>query len=353
MARSGSTTLMEVAKRCAVSQSTVSRVLNNSKRGRFSVSAAVRQRILDTAQKMNYRPSVAARNLAASKTNLVAVLGIHGIWPDRVGPSEEAVNALSSAMDAAGYEMCLQLWGERHGRFDLPPLRVDGVVAVGPRTKEELEALEDSGIPYVSVNGEVGDRGSLVAPDDAGGVFMALRHLAELGHRKITYLDHFSVDANHPSVFDRREAFGKAIVELGLEAPPSGMRMLGHNQPWDSIYEPFVRHAVMQGGATAVLAYSHHGAMALLRTARELGLSVPGDFSLICFNNVPALRLFVPSISAVEVPAMRMGQAAAELLLRQMNSDKPLPPTHLKIEERLIARESTVPPPVSDRGRLR
>src|ERR1700722_9739772 len=107
MARVG-TSLVEVARRCSVSQSTVSRVLNNAKHGRFSVSPQVRAKILKVAQELNYRPSIAARNLAVSKTNLVAVLGIKGFWSDRVGPLEEAINGLAKTLDRQGYEICVQ-----------------------------------------------------------------------------------------------------------------------------------------------------------------------------------------------------------------------------------------------------
>lgn len=337
-------TLMEVARRCAVSQSTVSRVLNNSRQGRFSVSPEVRQRILDVARELNYRPSVAARNLAVGKTKLVAVLGVGALLSDRVGPAEEAIGALSAVMDRAGYELCVQFLSERHGHFDPPPLRVDGVVAVGARNAQELQALEDSQIPYVSINGAVGPRGTSVNPDDTGGVAVALRHLADLGHRRVAYLDHAAVGADHPSVFERREAFAQVTRQMQLEVPELGLPLLARDQPWDSYYEPFLRRAVVQGGATAVLAYSHFGALSLLRTAHEMGLGVPRDFSVVCFNNAPVIRLFVPSLTAVDVPAARMGQVGAELLLEQMASEKPLPPKHLKLEESLIVRESSARP---------
>src|ERR1700733_5549623 len=86
---------------------------------------------------------------------------------------------------------------------------------------------------------------------------------------------------------------------------------LSNTQPWDSYYEPFLKHAVIEGKATAVLAYSHYGALSLLRTAHDLGLSVPRDFSLVCFNNEPVLSLAIPSVTAVDVPSAAMGQAAA------------------------------------------
>src|SRR3954451_14786314 len=188
MARSGGT-LMEVARRCSVSQSTVSRVLNNSKHGRFSVSTEVREKILRVARELNYRPSVAARNLTVSKTHLVAVLGVAGLMSDAVGPMERAVSALSRSLDLAGYDICIQFLSKRHNPFDLPPLRVDGVVAVGAQSLDDLQALEEAKIPYISMNGIVGRHGTLVAPDDAGGTQLALKHLVDLGHKRIAYLD--------------------------------------------------------------------------------------------------------------------------------------------------------------------
>lgn len=337
--------LVDVARRCAVSQSTVSRVLNNTRQGRFSVSQEVRDRIIQVAGEMNYRPSVAARNLAATETKLIAVLGVGGIWADRIGPGELAVGALSQVLDAAGYELCVQFYSQRHSVFAPPALRVDGVVVVSVADVADLAALEQSGLPYVSINGLVGPRGSRVTPDDVRGTRLVLRHLHDLGHRKIAYLDHWSVDAVHPSVFDRRETFAKCAAEMNFEAAVVKVPMLPANTPWDSYYEPFLRDAVIRQGATAVLAYSHHGALALMRVAHDLGLSVPKDFSLACFNNELAVQLSIPSLTAVDVPAARMGQVAGELLLRQLNgsSGEKSEPIELRLEETLVVRESTAP----------
>jgi len=82
-------------------------------------------------------------------------------------------------------------------------------------------------------------------------------------------------------------------------------------------------------------------AVSLLRTAHDLGLSVPKDFSLICFNDEPIVRLTVPALTAVDIPAERMGKMAAELLVRHMNSEKPLPPERIVLKETLVVREST------------
>ncbi|HWB53773.1 MAG TPA: LacI family DNA-binding transcriptional regulator [Tepidisphaeraceae bacterium] len=343
MPKSGGS-LMEVARRCAVSQSTVSRVLNNSKHGRFSVSPKVRAKILKVANELNYRPSIAARNLAVNKTRLVAVLGISEFGSDRVGPVEEALGSLARSLDAAGYEICMQFVSFRRDPFDLPMLRVDGVVAVAPRTSDHLEKLEASGIPYVSIDGIVGNHGLQVLPDDADGMRKALEHLVSLGHRRIAYLDNPTINASHLSVFVRRQTFADAREEMGFDEPTLDLPRLPADAPWDSYYRPFLRRAVVEGRATAVVAYSHFGAMALVRTAHDMGLSVPKDFSLICFNNEPVLRLAVPSITAVDVPALPLGIAAADLLLQEMTTESPCEQRQVKLPETLVLRESTAPP---------
>jgi len=343
MARA-TTNLKEVAERCSVAPSTVSRVLNNSKHGRFSVSQAVRDRILKVAEELNYRPSMAARNLTVGKTHLIAVLGVSKIESDHVGPQEEAVSAMAKVLDAEGYEICAQFISLRHGPFELPPLRVDGIVAVGPTSLDDLQTLERNDVPYVSLDGVVGSRGFQVVPDDAQGTRMAVEHLRSLGHKRIAYLDNPSVEALHPSVFARRDSFFRSLKEFGLESPPVEPPTLRSEVPWDSTYEPFLRRAVIEGKATAVLAYSHFGALSLLRTAHDLGISVPKDFSLVCFNNVPVLKLTTPSVTAVDVPSGAMGQAAAELLLRAINDKESVSNRVRKLEETLIVRESSAAP---------
>ena len=343
----GNGTLLDIARRCSVSQSTVSRVLNNTRQGRFSVSEELRHRILRAAEELSYRPSMAARNLAVTKTKLVAVLGIAGMYSDRMGPVEEAVTALAESLDRSGYEICVSFPSKRHGPFALPPLRVDGVVAVGPSAVADLQPLEQSGIPYVSLNGVVGENGSAVNPDDTRGAQLALKHLYDLGHRRIAYLDHWSVDAVHPSVGERRKAFSNAAREMGFEAPSLDIPLLPALTQWDSYYEPFIRAAIVHHRSTAVLAYSHQGALGLLRAAHEFGLSVPKDFSLVCFNNEPIVRLSIPSLTAVDVPSMKMGQMSAEILLRAMTASEDGPPQlpiRIRLDESLVVRESSAPP---------
>ena len=337
-------TLADLAKICEVHPSTVSRVLNNSNKGRFSVSPDVRQRIIEAAAKLQYQPSVAARNLTVGKTQLIAVMGLGGFYSDHVGPIEHAVSAMGKALDRAGYEICVQLVSTRHGPYAMPPLRVDGAVAIFAQSEADIDALDTLGVPYVTVHGVTGKRGSSVSFDDARGTRIALKHLVDLGHRRIAYLGNLSIGAKHPSVRERREAYYAASFEMGFEIPQVALQTMPPGTEWEAYYAPFVRSAIIEGGATAVLAYSHQGALGLMRTAHDLGLKVPDDFSLVCFNNEPSARLSIPSLTAVDLPAARMGELAAEILIRAMTSPSPMTPVHVRLDESLVPRESTSRP---------
>jgi LacI family transcriptional regulator len=336
--------ITEVARRCSVNKSTVSRVLNNTKLGRYTISSALRNRILKVAQELNCRPSAAARSLSDTPTHLIGVLGVGGIWPDHVGPEEESIDAMAKSLDAHGYEICMQFTSIRRGLFDLPPLRVDGIVTVGATNLDDLQKLEESGLPYVSVNGVVGPHGTQVIPDDTQGTRMAVEYLKSLGHKRIAYFDNPTIAASHPGIFARRKSFAASLREFGLESPPSDLPNLPKDVPWDSAYAPFLKDAIVEGGATAVLAYSHFIAISLLRVGHDMGLRVPNDFSLMCFNNVPFLKLTTPALTAIDLPSGAMGQAAAEMLLQAISKGKRISRKTRKLKETLIIRESTAAP---------
>ena len=340
-------TLSELARRCSVNPSTVSRVLNNSMAGRFSVSSQVRKLIVDTAREINYRPNLAARNLTANNTNLVAVLGVAGMTPDRVGPVKEAITVLAQVLDEANYDICVQFSSKRVGRFDLPPLRVDGLIAVGAQTDADVAALDSLDIPHVGINGRIGKNGSSISPDDTRRTYIALKHLVDLGHRRIARLDHWVTFTADPSVHERHDAFLRVATELGVQCPRLTMPLLPASTAWDSYYEPFIRQTIIEGGATAVLAYSHQSALSLFRKAHDIGLRIPADFSLVCFINDPVLQLSVPSITAIDVSSSQMGHMAATILLRNMGAVAEMNPVHLHLDETLFVRESSGPPKVS------
>ena len=118
----------------------------------------------------------------------------------------------------------------------------------------------------------------------------------------------------------------------------------GHDVPFSSAAD-FLRGSVKERGATAVITYDHHIAVMLVGAAYNLGLRIPDNFSLICFNDVFPVGLLPPPLTAVAVSGREMGRIGADLLLNNLLSKKPTAPKEIRVPEDLIVRGSTAPPP--------
>ena len=334
MAVSSAPSIAQVAELSGVSKSTVSRILNNHQ-DNFSVKAETRQRVLDAAEQLNYRPNPIVRSLSAKQTNLIAVLGLSDFGTAIRGGTEEAANALMHQLYDRGYELCVNVLSPREPAYAPPRWRVDGAIVVDNSSAEEIEALDRSEIPYVSLNGPAGARGSSVTVDDEAGTRAVVHHLTALGHRRIAYAgpDEYNW---HSSLVSRRDAYLNSLREIQLEPVP------GYDGLGVSAFDT-LRSAVIDHGATAVIAYHPLMAVKMMRAAVTLNLRVPQDVSLICFNDLAPCADLVPSLTAMSLPSRLMGQTAADLLLERIDNPD-APPRHVELPEQLVIRESTAPP---------
>ncbi len=335
MSRPSSPSISQVANRSGVSKSTVSRVLNNHQHN-FSVKDATRRRVLAAAAELNYRPNPIVRSLSAKRTNLIALLGLTDFGSGIRGGIELAANALMHRLYADGYELCVNVLSPREPAFAPPRWRVDGAIAINNHDAQQIDALDRSGLKYVTVNGPPGPHGASVTVDDDAGTRAAVHHLRTLGHRCIAYAPPEEYNL-HDSLHRRRDAYARAMDEVGLAAVP------GYDQLGRSAFDT-LRSAVRDHGATAVIAYHDQIAIKLLRAAATLNLRVPHDVSVMCFNDLPPCGDLVPSLTAMALPNEQMGEQAAALLLEQTENPSS-DPRHVKLPERLVIRESTAPPP--------
>lgn len=338
MSQTRSISLAEVARQAGVSPSTVSRVLNNHTEN-FSVKPETRDRILAVVRELDYRPNPIARSSRAKQTNLIAVLGLRDFGTAIRGNTEQAVNTFMRVVYADGFELCTNILSPREPAFAPPRWRIDAAVAVDCSEPEQLKALDESDIPYVTMNGPAKPNGSSVCVDDSAGAHDAIMHLIVLGHRRIAYAlpDEFNW---HESLESRHKAYLAAMNKFGAEAVTSDF------EPGLSPIE-VVRKAVIQGKATGILVYNHMMAVKLLRACSALNLRVPHDVSLICFNDLFPCSDIVPSLTTMSLPGGDMGRTAAEIVIKQIKSDTPLDPVHIKLPEKLVIRESTSPPSTS------
>lgn len=332
--------LSDVAEKAGVSKSTVSRVLNNKLGNGFSVKEDVRRRVIDIARQLNYRPNLIAQSLTKKQTRMISVLGGSHALSDLGNIYQTVVNNVTAVIDGSpeGFDVMVDM--SRHGSdvSELPGWRIDGAIVLATCSEVTIKELEASGTPYVVVNGPSGPGGLQVVPDDVGGMRLAVEHMVELGHKKIAYVGpKGKVLEGHSSLRDRHDTYLEEIAKYGLTP------IIGHDDLPGGIDE-FLESTVINGGATAVIAYGHMGGLNLMQAAHRLGIAVPERFSLICFCDEYASSVMSPSLTFVDLRTREMGRVAAELLLSEIRQPGRTDQRSVCLDERFVSRESTALP---------
>ena len=331
----GRPTLVDVAKLCGVTPATVSRVLNGKKK--FSTSEAVREKIHETATKLGYVPDLAARNLNRQSTRIIGLFA-SPFTHVAEGINDSLVDGIATVLHGAGYDVFFELSAGRGGpQPALPFWRFDGAVLMQAPNPETVLELDRRRVPYVCVNERVGSPIASVMADDAMGMRRAVDHLTQLGHRRIAYANARTGYFSHYSVTERYETLLAEVSRRGVELAR------GHDVPFSSASD-FLDVAVKRGGATAIITYDHHLAVAVVGAAYEMRLRVPDDFSLICFNDVFPVGLLPPPLTAVAVSGREMGRIGSEQLLNALVAPRATEAREIRVAEDLIVRASTVPP---------
>jgi LacI family transcriptional regulator len=225
---------------------------------------------------------------------------------------------------------------ESHGHA-VPFWRFDGALLMQKPKQETVDELDRRHVPYVCVNEKVGSPAAYVLADDVMGMNRALDHLVQLGHKRIAFANAQSDYFAHYSVIERYETLLSGVKKYGVELVP------GHDEPFSSASD-FLVNAVVDNRATAVITYDHHMAVKLIGAAYGMGLRIPDDFSLICFNDVYPVGLLPPPLTAVAVSGKEMGRIGADLLLNGLNAAKRGKAKEIRVAEDLVVRASTAPP---------
>ncbi len=357
--------LYDVAKAAGVSKSTASRVLNNKL---VNVTDEVRERIIDISRKMGYRPNLLAQSLSKQNKQMIHILGGSHALRDFGDIYQTAVNKIVTLIDSdfEDYDITVDMSLRHANKSELPLWRISAAIILARCNPATVEELERFNIPYVVINGPAGKMGSNVVPDDVYGMKLAIKYFADLGHKRIAYagpqcvaVDYWWADGNkseisipaflkgHSSVHDRHQTYLDEMQAYGLkpmvgeDTPPST------KQTYQNLHDSaikYIKKTVLQNKATAIIVYGHMEALNLLQAAQSLGISVPQQLSIICFCDQHACDIMSPSMSFIDLMSAEMGQAAAELLIKQLKSPERIVPETLKLQERLIVRNTTAKP---------
>jgi LacI family transcriptional regulator len=331
-------TVREVAHRCGVSIATVSRVLNSNYSNGFSVRKEVRGEIARVADELGYRPNIAAQNLVRRQTQMVAMIGNNTVfgWPSNI--YQTTIEATVRFLQAREYDICSTAPNLERDSTELPPWRVDGVIVIQECSQETIDLMEKVGLPYVVINGQGGPSGSRVIPDDIDATRRAINHLYYLGHRRIAYAGPTPQHRKHLSIKDRHETYISELREHGLDSVP------GHDSLFQSAPD-FLARAVLKERATAILTYDHIIALKILHDAPLYNIQIPEQVSLMCFNDEYFCDIVKPPLTTVGIPSRRMGELAAEILLKQIATpEEERVAECVKLPEELTVRASTTKP---------
>jgi DNA-binding LacI/PurR family transcriptional regulator len=322
-------TSVDVAERAGVSQSTVSLVFSGKGQGR--VSEATQEHVRRCARELGYRPNVAAQALRLGASRAVALL-----VPDITNPFfSRVLRGAQRAARSAGYTVALvdtandRRWEEqtfealRAGPVDGYLLfEVDPPGGLGPDEHVVLMEAEAPRRPSVRFDAEAGAEA-------------AFRHLVELGHKRV---GHLAASFDAPT-FQRREAARRRVLgEAGLDpgSLPRALTAIG-------IEEAHVAAGpLLDERPTAVYCDDDLIAAGLYLAARERGIRVPRDLSVVGFDDMDFARALEPALTTVVLDAELLGATAFELLERRMSGSRTRQRIVLPAE--LLVRDSTAPP---------
>lgn len=337
----GLPTLSDVAEAAGVSLATASRVLGGST---YRVSEDLRARVHEAAARLDFVPNAHAQALARSSTSTVGLV-VHDVSDPYFSEISRGVLAVASDHDLL--VMICNTFRDPERELDyiaaLRAQRVRAVVLAGSgfvdpeieqRTARELRAFAAQGGRLALVGRHEADVDA-VTPDNEGGGRLVAEELARLGHRTVGVL---AGPAVLTTIEDRVRGFREGLAAAGIELPDGHVRYGEFTR--EGGYE--LMDALLEQGpqVTAVFALNDTMAIGALAAAREHGVAVPTDVSVVGFDDITAARDVTPALTTVRVPMEEMGARAATLTLG---------PTHdqavtVPLDSELVVRDSTAAP---------
>jgi LacI family transcriptional regulator len=340
-------TIRQLARISGVSIGTVSRALN----GYSDVNPDTRERIMRLARELDYTPAAAARSLVTQRSHLVGVFLETGEGhPDPFGNPffYEVLVGLKNAIGAAGYDLLLfasERPGNGYGEHSfLKRARhhnVAGVVLMDVDPDDaEVRRLTRSDLPCVGVDVElVGPQTEYVTSDNAAGIGMAMRHLHDLGHRRIATIT--GLLDTRPGA-DRLRAYRSEMQALGLAYRDE---YVAYGDFYvESGHQAMARLVALPEPPTAVVAASDLMALGAIRAVAEAGGSVPNDVSVIGFDDIQLAGHVHPSLTTLRQDKAGLGAEAGRALLALIDG-KADTPAVMTLPVELVVRGSTTSPP--------
>jgi len=337
MRQSSRPTLKAIARQLGVSVTTVSRALNG-KAEQYGISKKTEQAVLRAAKKLHFSPDPVARGLRLNQT-----LSIGLLIPDIANPYfAEIAKNVEMAARRGGYSVILcdtqeSTALEVESLALLRGRKVDGlVIAPVGQSAQHLEELQDGGLPAVVID-RYFPRLNLpyVVSDNYKGALEATSHLVEHGHRTIACVQGLARTSPNR---DRVRGYQAGLKKHGIAVDTSLVVGSGFGEENGYVHAKLLLKK--KRGVTAILALSNLIALGILRALSEDGLKVPGDISIICFDDQPYCAYLNTPMTTVDQDNEQMGQIAVRLLLEQIQAPGRPTGEGIMLPTRLIERAS-------------
>lgn len=330
--------LRDVARVAGVSVPTASQALN----GRARISDETRRRVADAARRLRYTPHAAARRLILGRSDSVAIVpgsNMSGIFSDLF--YRAVLTGVGGVFQDAGYRMLIT-----------PPLRsvsqppqfvhmasareVDGVLIAGVVDGRWVRETMEAGTPVVLLDNHLpGRRVPAVVNDNAGGASRATRYLVELGHARIGFV---GAAVDYPFGRETHEGYRRTLADAGLPLDPALEMLI----PIDAERAREAAGILLSRAQppTAIFAATDLLALSVITAARERGLAIPADLSVVGMDDIDLAAVTNPPLTTVRIAKEEMGRRAAQMLV-DLIAGTEIAPGVVVLPNELIVRSTT------------
>jgi len=327
-------TIKDIAKALGLSTSTVSRALRDS----YEISPETKQMVLEYAKQINYRPNPIALSLKERRSRSI------GVIVSEIANSffSQIINGIESIAYSKGYNVIISQTRESYERevinMDFLSSRsVDGfLISVSTETKDftHITDLYERGLPIVFVDRMIEsiDTHKVIA-DNFKGAYDATTHLIRNGYKRIAHL----ANSEYLSITKERAAgYRQALADAGMEFNGGYLQHCLHGgMIYDEVDRAMNEFMNQKHKPDAIFASADKLTTNSMRYCRAKGIVIPDDLALVGFSNLDLTDLLSPSLSVVRQPAFEMGEVSAELLIKTIESKRPV----MEFETRVLPAE--------------
>jgi len=336
--------MRDVAERARVSVSTVSHVLNGTRR----VAGETQEAVLAAIEELSYQPNLLAKSLKTRRTFTIGLL----VSDIQNSFFTSVVRGIEDVALSRGYHLFLCNTDEDAGREDeyvreLANKRVDGLlVASSAPRHDHAGRLGAENLPFVFVDRKVeGVDADVISVDNREGMRLISDHLAGLGHERVGMI---SGPLDKASGYERYLGLQGALADLGVGLKDSLVRFGDFRT--SSGREGAMELLGLPSPPTALVTANNQMTLGALMAVKEMGLRIPDDVSVVGFDDPEWAPLTDPPLTTLAQPTYEMGVEAVKLLLDRIEGEQDGRTRRVLLEPWLVVRESTAPPGGGERG---